>query len=721
MKKYLILASITFFAFIFCSPSASAQAPQAIPYQAVARDNTGASLINQLLSLRISIRNLNDTGSIVYRETHTATTNNLGLFNLNIGQGTPVIGTLSAINWANGAKYIQVEMDATGGTNYTHMGTTQLMSVPYALSSASDKWAASGNNITNNNTGKVLIGAQTGQGDEKLYIRSNTDQAGWMNTDGNINLGSWLGSYLGGTGGWLGTYSNHPLHFFTNFGSAQMTIKQNGNVGIDNTNPQAKLDIIGNIKITDGTQGAGKVLTSDLNGVASWNTISETDPQVSSSTTNQIPKWNGSSLSDGIITDNGNRIGIGLINPSNKLHVYDLQPFTTIARFQGPGGWNQIMVQSGNSTVDLGVNDPVGFGFVGTKTPQDFAIRANDGVKILIEDTTGNVGIGNLSPQAKLDIAGNIKIVDGTQGAGKVLTSDLNGLASWNTISETDPQVSSTTNNRIPKWNGTSLADGIITDNGTNIGIGNSTPSAKLNIVGNYAAPSIPNSTNGAILKIYATPVDGINIGKNGGPYFEGWVQSGFGGATLDPLSLQPLGGNVGIGTTNPTAALEINGNIKFNGFHSRNGVFGTSTFNVHNFFWTGSSLQAWVDGVFVGTVSMTSDRRLKDQILPMKENALSRVMQLKPVSFHYKTVEGSIFKENPQIQEGFIADELQEVIPSAVVGEKDAVNAEGQIQPQTLNTTPIISLLTKAIQEQQQQIEAQQKQINELKEMLKK
>ncbi|MBL0098528.1 MAG: collagen-like protein [Bacteroidetes bacterium] len=105
----------------------------AIPYQAVARDLAGNVYANQNISLRFSIRDNSSNGSIVYSETQTKTTNALGLFTANIGEGTPDIGTFAAINWGTGAKFMQVEMDALGGTSYIDMGTQQMLSVPYVL------------------------------------------------------------------------------------------------------------------------------------------------------------------------------------------------------------------------------------------------------------------------------------------------------------------------------------------------------------------------------------------------------------------------------------------------------------------------------------------------------------------------------------------------------------------------------------------------------------
>ncbi len=118
------------------SLSALAQAPQMLSYQAAVRNNSGIAIPNKKLCVRISIHESSTSGKTDYQETFTPTSNNLGLFTLNIGTGTPVSGTFLDIDWSTGTKFLQVEIDTAGGINYTDMGTTQLLSVPYALYAA---------------------------------------------------------------------------------------------------------------------------------------------------------------------------------------------------------------------------------------------------------------------------------------------------------------------------------------------------------------------------------------------------------------------------------------------------------------------------------------------------------------------------------------------------------------------------------------------------------
>lgn len=129
MKKILLTLAVS--AGIFAS--AFAQVPEKINYQGVARNPAGNILPAQTIGLKFTIHSSSVNGPNVYSETHSTTTNEFGLFNIQIGGGTVVSGTFSSIDWGNDSFYLQVEMDAAGGTTYLDMGTSQLVSVPYAL------------------------------------------------------------------------------------------------------------------------------------------------------------------------------------------------------------------------------------------------------------------------------------------------------------------------------------------------------------------------------------------------------------------------------------------------------------------------------------------------------------------------------------------------------------------------------------------------------------
>jgi hypothetical protein len=122
-----------FIAFLFITLTGYSQAPQAFKYQAVIRDTSGTVIINQLVSLKISILKNDINGESVYEEIHDITTNQLGIINLEIGRGLVVEGEFDQIPWGEYSFFIRLELDAEGGMNYLLLGISQLLSVPYAL------------------------------------------------------------------------------------------------------------------------------------------------------------------------------------------------------------------------------------------------------------------------------------------------------------------------------------------------------------------------------------------------------------------------------------------------------------------------------------------------------------------------------------------------------------------------------------------------------------
>ena len=131
MKKLLLLSAL------FISFLTFAQVPQGISYQAIALNGLGTPVVSSNVKLKLSILDTSASGTVLYSETQLKTTNAQGLFNLIIGQGTIVSGAFNTINWGTNSKFLKVEMDATGGTTYILVGTTQLLSVPYALAADS--------------------------------------------------------------------------------------------------------------------------------------------------------------------------------------------------------------------------------------------------------------------------------------------------------------------------------------------------------------------------------------------------------------------------------------------------------------------------------------------------------------------------------------------------------------------------------------------------------
>lgn len=129
--KTLLTILVTSVALLTGVSLAYAQVPQKFNYQAVCRDNSGNVLADQPVVLLMTIRQSFPGGTILYKETHSVVTNNFGLVNIAIGGGMVVLGVFSDIPWGSGDKYLEIEIDA--GSGFHSIGTTQLLSVPYAL------------------------------------------------------------------------------------------------------------------------------------------------------------------------------------------------------------------------------------------------------------------------------------------------------------------------------------------------------------------------------------------------------------------------------------------------------------------------------------------------------------------------------------------------------------------------------------------------------------
>lgn len=180
MKKILSLLVIL----SVCS--VLAQAPQKMSYQAILRNTNDGLIINTLVSVKVSILKGSASGAAVYQETHSTTTNVNGLISINVGSGNVTSGAFSSINWSNDSYFIKTETDPTGGTNYTITGTSQLLSVPYALYAENTKTLGFTTiYLTGNITDAeavIQLAKELGPNTESIYITNTTDlqQLIWM-------------------------------------------------------------------------------------------------------------------------------------------------------------------------------------------------------------------------------------------------------------------------------------------------------------------------------------------------------------------------------------------------------------------------------------------------------------------------------------------------------------------------------------------------------------
>jgi hypothetical protein len=397
-----------------------------------------------------------------------------------------------------------------------------------------------------------------------------------------------------------------------------------GNVGIGTVNPSAKLEVNGQIKINGGAPAAGRVLTSDATGLATWATVpaGPAGPQgpagptgatgpggpagviANGSVAGNTPFWNGTSwvTNSSNLFNNGGNVGIGTTNPTSNLEVRGAtNPNITVgtSAFTDGAIWlgnsnHGIKRTSNDVTIQTSGGGSTGmiiFANGGSATPEErMRIFHN-----------GNVGIGTANPTAKLEVDGQVKINGGTPGVGKVLTSDANGLATWATVpaGPAGPQgpagptgatgpagavgatgpagpagpagviANGSAAGNTPYWNGTSWVTNSsnIFNNGGNVGIGTTTPtSAKLVLGGTPGAIGLDLATSDqyAELRVLRNSLNSgdkdMYIGLGSG------VNSSLRLFSNNGETMRIANGNVGIGTTTPGAKLDVNGQVRISG-----------------------------------------------------------------------------------------------------------------------------------------------------------
>ena len=130
IRTYFLFISIVYFS---VHSQLYSQTPAAFKYQTVCRDASGLILANQLLGFKLSLLQGSPNGPTVFSETHSSSSNDFGVINLNVGQGNLIQGNIQNLDWINNSYFLKVEFDPSGQSNYLFMGSSQIMAVPYAL------------------------------------------------------------------------------------------------------------------------------------------------------------------------------------------------------------------------------------------------------------------------------------------------------------------------------------------------------------------------------------------------------------------------------------------------------------------------------------------------------------------------------------------------------------------------------------------------------------
>ena len=565
--------------------------PEGISYQAVARNNSGKALSNTNLKIRFTIRDLTASGSIIFQETHNSTTNLYGLFTLVIGNGLLVsTDSFSAINWGNGNKFLEVEIDTLGGTNYISMGITQMMSVPYALYAktagggsigTTGATGVTGSAGANGNTGAIgetgatgSIGISGANGD--TGITGSTGYTGYTGSTGDIGYTGFTGA-TGSTGSTGATGADGALNAWSLTGNAGT----NGGINFIGSTDKASLRFR-----TNNTQ---KMIIDSLGNIG----IGTTAPVGKFHINNDVI-GSDSSL---VVLKNGD-VGIGTSIPTYRMDIQapkgTLQVLSTTTgniaslRATNDSGNAKFVVESNTGGTSFTGSSPYSAVF-GTDYFRSLHLATNSNVRATI-DANGNFGIGTTSPGNKLEIYTG----SNTMARALYLNTGTHGGTAFN--------ISATTNNEsmldmsvfragvdVTRMSVYSNGDMSLQPTSGNVGIGTTTPGQRLtiNYTGGGTDPLLIASPGGAgntlsvtsdhrlIYSPSVTCTGGalVNFGNN---YPS--VSSGASFMTINPLSVDASSnvlnilegttsrlivngdGNVGIGTTTPLSTLQVNG-----------------------------------------------------------------------------------------------------------------------------------------------------------------
>lgn len=274
MKKLLLSLS----AAMLLATAVSAQSPNAVNYQAAIRNASGAPLASATVPVRFTVRDLTASGTVVFQETNSATTNAQGILNLTIGTGTAVTGTFTGINWSTGAKFLEVEVDA--GSGLVSIGNQKMMSVPYAQFAKGVQATSDG--------GSGLQGA--------------TSSSLWWGFYEAGSYRGYLGSYSGknedvdfGTGGGNTTGSVHLVVA----ASPKLTVDSIGNVGVGTRFPKYRFQVDG---IT-GTFNDNGIRIQNVTASKGWSFYASSTGDMIIGNTGNLGTFNGTTGAYTAISD----------------------------------------------------------------------------------------------------------------------------------------------------------------------------------------------------------------------------------------------------------------------------------------------------------------------------------------------------------------------------------------------------------------------------------
>jgi hypothetical protein len=460
--------------------TAQAQVPQKFNYQGIARDAKGNPIAKQQMALKLSVLPTADASIPEYEETQMVNTNDFGLYTLQIGNGTVIAGDMKTVKWETGNKYIKVAIDPKGGTEYAEMGTTQLLSVPYAI--YADK-AGSATESTTKGTRAGGVTTPIGSTGATNYLAKFTGPneidksnllivANSLIMDGPLNSANHHLIREGGLNrGYYGSYIGSGAPFPTPIGSSDADV----DMGTSGSNPTGKLHLSTVTKprltvLPTSQIGINTTLPSlttqlDVNGTGSTSlgtAAMATGIHATANQSNVLTQTNRASiggykesiaiLGEGKATNpTASTINLGVAGMANTANKYNVgvqgEAKNGLVDNIGVLGAGNGSSTSNFTAGVLGEINTVGTG----ATSVNYAVAGSAPIV-----AAGNSWAGYFQ--------GKVKIKDGSQANNFIFTSDANGTGTWMDPS-TNPLFASSVNDWHVTGNTVSATDYVGTNN----------------------------------------------------------------------------------------------------------------------------------------------------------------------------------------------------------------------------------------------------------------
>jgi hypothetical protein len=774
MKK--ISLSVVFL-ITFTQFSIAQYVPEGFNYQAVIRNTNGDLVINNQVDIEIVLKEGSSNGTSIYAEKHSKTTNSQGIVQLILGQGNVTQGNFSTIDWSSAAKYISIAVDIDGNNVFTDLGSTQLLSVPYALYA---KNAGSGGGTTYdagagiNINGNTISAADNSATNEIQSLSINGDQISISNGN-TITLPPNSGTdaqTLSVNGNQLAISNGNTVTLPTGTTyTAGSGISINGNAisATDNstTNEIQSLTLNGaQLAISGGntvTLPTGTTYTAGSGIAINGNAISATDNSVTNEIQSLSVNGNQLTISYGntitLPTGTTYTAGSGIAINGNAISATDNSTTNEIQTISLNG--NTLSLSNNGGSVNL----------PGTGTSL-WTATGND----IRNANSGNVNIGTSSNQGD----GALKVYeDGNQAAAffqvdnpnsfyPAVSVYNNGDGNGITVNAENVGIYATSNN-YTAISADSYAEGYHAELAT--------PNYSGYFRGPLAIDATANPLTNTLLKLTYPNVNSnaiIDLENIGSSYkwslSGGSTNSEFGAFSINHSSNNIIGtglimydqdllhqdniyyngssflmystsdsdpNHVLLSTSETNPKLEFGNNStsnnaswQFNGLYMSYYLNGARKMDLVQ-----NDIEPYSDGLLsLGNggyrwsvvyaqngVIQTSDKRYKQDVREISYG-LSTLMQMRPVSYHWKSD-----KAGEKEKLGFIAQELETLVPEVVVHDQlslediKSLEAAGKpvpdiTDPYGVKYSELIPVLVKSIQEQQAMIEAMRTELDQMK-----